>query len=352
MANSGSLCVSVVNNECMGLLVSEIGEFGLIERLGALPFVRGIGDDCAVLSPPPGMDLVMTADALIEGVHFRHEWTNWMSLGGKAVGVNFSDIASMGAEPAGIVITLGLKPTTEAHDVIEFYLGMMSFLSAKVPVIGGDIVASPTATAISVTAYGYVPHGKAIRRRGARVGDDLWVTGTLGDSAAGLRLLQMYPERYSPLLFDDTDKRNELLVCAHIGGYARLREGQALAATGHVHAMMDLSDGLAGDLGHMVQASKVGAVIQEPAIPLSEELREASAEYGWDSLDLALHGGEDYELLIATSPRWRRQIESAIEAIPGSTITRIGTVVEGSGITLRRADGTEEALEAKAFTHF
>jgi thiamine-monophosphate kinase len=187
-----------------------------------------------------------------------------------------------------------------------------------------------------------VETGKALRRNGAVPGDDLWVTGTLGDSAAGLRLLQTV-----------SGSEGWYLKTAHNAPEPRVWQGRAALESGVVHAMMDISDGLAGDLGHMVRESGVGAIIEEQALPFSMEFLAACAQYGWDPVDLALHGGEDYELLMAVAPGQGESVKLAVEAAFGNIpLTRIGTIVEGNGITLRRSDTTEEPIKAKAFTHF
>lgn len=314
--------------------VADIGEFGLIARLRALDVVRGIGDDCAVVTPPEGHNLVMTADALIEDVHFRHAWTSWHDLGYKAMAVNLSDIAAMGAAPLGALVTLGLRADAAADDVLAFYEGAAE---ALVPcgafIVGGDIVSSPTATAISVTAYGSVSRGRAALRGGARAGDGIWVTGTLGDSAAGLRLLQAGNSDFPSL------------ILRHNRPSARVDAGISLAGSGTLHAMMDISDGLAGDLGHLCRESGVGATLDQSALPVSEELRRAARALRWDPLDLVLHGGEDYELLLTLPP----------DVAPpdlGVRVTRIGAIEAEPGLRLRRADGGVVPLEARAFQHF
>lgn len=329
----------------MGHLVSELGEFGLIERLRKMDVVRGIGDDCAVQASPPGMDLVMTADALIEDVHFRWDWITPEELGHKSIAVNLSDIAAMGALPAGVLLTLGLRADTTVDDIECFYRGAADVLQAHglgAAVWGGDIVASPRATAISVTAFGYVEAGRALRRSGAKAGDEIWVTGALGDSAAGLRLLMEGAGAEAPRL-----------VSAHNTPSPRVWQARAALESGAVHAMMDISDGLAGDLGHLIRESGVGAALEAAALPLSPEMRAACARHGWEPLGLALHGGEDYELLMAVALGSGHTVRAAVEAAAGHVpLTRVGTITAGGGITLRRPDGYEEPLQAKAFQHF
>jgi thiamine-monophosphate kinase len=323
------------------MLVSDLGEFGLIERLREMEIVRGIGDDCAVMSPPDGFDLVMTADALIENVHFKHEWTDWGRLGWKSIAVNLSDIAAMAAAPAGFLITLGLRSDTTVEDVVEFYDGASGLLGLyRSPIVGGDIV-SAEHTSISVTAFGYVERGKAVTRSGAKPGDDLWVTNTLGDAEAGLRLLQAGQAKACPAFYS-----------RHTRPVPWLPTSWLVAQAGIAHAMIDVSDGLAGDLGHICEESGVGAVIEETALPTAPELAQLAPVMGWDPLDLALHGGEDYQLLIAAEPGHERLMAAIQEEVSPPTLTRIGHIVEGSGITLVRRDGSSIALKPRAFQHF
>jgi thiamine-monophosphate kinase len=219
-------------------------------------------------------------------------------------------------------------------DVLDFYHGAGDLLDESgAGIVGGDIVASPTATMVSVTAYGAVAAGAALRRAGARPGDAIWVTGSLGDSAAGLRLLLAGAPDFPAL------------VHRHTRPVPRIREAAALAAGGAVHAMMDISDGLAGDLGHLCDESGTGALLDRAALPLSTDLRAAAARHGWDPMDLALHGGEDYELLFTTEPDWDARAA-------GCPLTRIGVMESEPGLRIRDGEGRVTPLEAKAFRHF
>ncbi|HEY3411436.1 MAG TPA: thiamine-phosphate kinase [Armatimonadota bacterium] len=323
------------------MLVSDLGEFGLIARLREMGVVQGIGDDCAVMTPPAGFDLVMTADALIEGVHFSHEWTDWGRLGWKSFAVNLSDLAAMAAAPAGFLITLGLKNDTTVEEVLEFYDGACELIGLyRAPIVGGDIVSAPH-TSISVTAFGYVEHGKAVTRAGAKPGDDLWVTNTLGDAAAGLRLLQAGEPKASVSFYT-----------RHTRPIPWLPTSWLVAQAGIVNAMIDLSDGLAGDLAHICEESGVGAVLDEAELPMNAQLAPLGERFGWDPLDLALFGGEDYELLMAVEPGADRVMAAIQEEHPAPTLTRIGRIVEGEGISMVRNDGSTVAVEPRAFRHF
>ncbi len=346
----------------MGLLVSELGEFGLINRLRELDVVRGIGDDCAVLTPPPGHDLVMTADALIEGVHFRHDWIKWKGIGWRSMAVNISDVIAMGARPAGILVTLGLKRETTVEDIEAFYAGAAEMLEAtrkaagaEVYIIGGDIVASPTATAISVTAFGYVEHGKSILRSGAQPGDVLCVEGPLGHSAAGLWLYKTADDGRKYLPSRAAQEFYEWFVQP----WPRVSTSRIVAPTGLIHAMTDVSDGISGDSRNIADESQVRIIIEETRLPTDHLYFEhAKGIYDWDYnlvLDMVLHGGEDYALLMCTAPQSVGVLNAAVQKEfewVKDQIKPIGRVTEGAGVWLERLDGTLVPLARRSFQHF
>ncbi|MCA9880064.1 MAG: thiamine-phosphate kinase, partial [Thermomicrobiales bacterium] len=276
--------------------VSDIGEFGLIALLAAAlpPDVRqsealqlGIGDDAAVWQPSPGATVVITTDSLVEEIHFRLDWTDWESLGHKALAVNISDLAAMGATPKLAVVTLGLRGSERVADLVALYAGMGDVAHRYGLVIaGGDIVRSPHGLALHITALGELLGGERLTRSGAQPGDIIAVTGTLGASAAGLQLLA------------DADARRraataDLLVQAHLRPEPRVALGQMLREQGAT-AAMDLSDGLLGDLPKILAASGVAAEIDLRDVPVAAAVRALFPEQ-W--LTFATRGGEDYELL-------------------------------------------------------
>lgn len=336
-----------------GPTVREIGEFGLIAALeAALPEgVRGgagvrlsIGDDCALWEPTAGEMVVITTDSLVEGVHFRLDWTGWEDLGHKTLAVNLSDLAAMGAQAAVAVVTLALRGSELVEDLVRLYRGMGA-LAARTGtrIVGGDIVRSPAATAFHVTALGETRGGRALRRDGARVGDVILVSGTLGASAAGLRLLG---EEAGSARRQATTAG--LLLDAHRRPEPRLALGEALLAGG-ASAAMDLSDGLLGDLPKILQRSGVTAMIDEERVPVAAAVR---ALYPDARLDLALRGGEDYELL-ATAPPDRVAGLQAAAAGLGLDLTVIGEVRAAGGALLTlRTGGVERVAVAGAFDHF
>lgn len=283
--------------------VRDIGEFGVIERLAAaLPAeVRtvsgievGIGDDAAVWQPIPGERVVVTTDSLIEGIHFRLDWTDWERLGHKMLAVNVSDLAAMGADPNLAVVALGLTGDERIDELESLYRGLGALARRHgMTIAGGDLVRSPWGVVLHVTALGSSRCGRVLTRSGAIVGDVIGVTGTIGASAAGLRLLELNandPQRRAA-----TANR---LIEAHLRPEPRVAQGAVLLEHGAT-AAMDLSDGLLGDLPKILSASHVSAQIDERKIPVAAAVH---ALFPDEWLDFALRGGEDYELLF-TSPR-------------------------------------------------
>ncbi len=306
-------------------LLSDIGEFGLIERIRARlpkPSARvwvPIGDDAAATEPPAaGEALVSTVDLLEEGVDFTREIPA-RSVGRKAIAVNLSDLAAMGAAPRGVLIAIAAPPSTDVAWVDDFYDGVASICAEHgVDVLGGDLSRGPNIT-IAVTALGSAPRGKLVKRDGAKPGDLVCVTGTLGDAAAGLEKLRAGAPIDDPL------------VKRQIDPTPRVAAGIALA--GVAHAMIDVSDGFLADLGHVLDASHVGARIEVAKLPMSDAFRAS----GLDTRRLALAGGEDFELLFA--------IDAADEAAARAACGDAGMTVVGAfhphlGTTLVRPDGT------------
>lgn len=342
----------------MRRLVRDVGEFGLITALrDALPAAAaegsevalGIGDDAATWRPPDGSSVVISTDSLVEGIHFRLDagWSDWPSLGHKALAVNLSDLAAMGATPALATVSLGLRGDEVVADLEAAYrsLGDLAARSGCV-IVGGDIVASPGAVLWHVTVLGVAPGGRTVTRAGACPGDIIVVSGTLGASAAGLALLGM----------DGADLRRraasaDLLIAAHLRPEPRLALGQLLLTEGAT-AAMDLSDGLLGDLPKILRASGVSAEIETEMIPIAAAVR---ALFPDDWLTLATRGGEDYELLATLPPAAAdRIINSAAEI--GTTLTPIGTVVrweeETPSLRIRDLDGRVSLVDSGAFDHF
>lgn len=311
------------------------GEFDLIARIRARVATRadvvlGIGDDAALLAPPPGRQLVVTADTLNDGVHFPRG-TSPADVGWKALAVNLSDLASMGAEPAWCTLSLSLPQSDPAW--IEGFLDGFLDLAGQhdIALVGGDTTRGPLS--IAVTAMGLVEPGRALRRDGARVGDEVWVTGTLGDAAGGLALLDREPV---PALRARLDRPTP-----------RVAAGRALA--GIATACVDVSDGLLADLGHVCARSHVAARIDVDALPASAALREAFGEA--DRIALQASGGDDYELCF-TAPADAGADIGAVSAQLGLRFTRIGRIVAGEGVHPVDAKSQPWSSPRRGYDHF
>jgi thiamine-monophosphate kinase len=306
-----------------------------------------VGDDAAVIDPGRH-DGVLTADMLVDGVHFDHAATSAHDLGYKAVAVNVSDVAAMGGSPRYGLACLGLPPATESAWIIELFGGMREAAEDLGLVLVGGDTSRADRTVISITVYGEVAKGRAVTRSGARPGDVLVVTGTLGASAGGLRLSRAPEEQQKEALSTEAGRA---VVAVHERPAARVEEGQALAVAGAT-AMIDVSDGLALDLARMCEESGVGARVRLADVPVAPALAEIAPMIGMDPLDLALHGGEDYELLAAIPERAVAELQGAMRERFRTQLTAIGEVTETGGLVAVRPDGGEEPLEPKGWDHF
>lgn len=335
--------------------VSDIGEFGLIGELEAVlresagPDVRvGIGDDAALVSWGESWDLVLTCDAMIEGEHFSSDSTPPRILGQKALVTNLSDIAAMGADPKYALLTLGCPPDARVEDVLEIGRGIAETASQfGLAVVGGDTVRNKPGTIVAITVVGLVKRGTALLRSGASVGDAVLTTGTLGDSAIGLRLLTPgdLRARVDPESVDYLKGR-------HLVPTPRVKEGKLLSSTGIATAAIDVSDGLLADLGHICERSGVGAVVDWDAVPISDQARLAAQSARIDLFAAVLGGGEDYELLFCCSSQDADGAKQLFCDPSLAPVTQIGEIVEGSGVRVEGLpEGVEERL-ARGFDHF
>lgn len=282
----------------------ELGEFGLIEEIKQGIEVPqgylGIGDDCAVMPQKSGMETLVSTDMLIEGTHFLMDDISAYRLGWKSAAVNISDIAAMGGRCTGSFLSFALPKGLGKEWTDEFLRGYKEISSLyRCPLLGGDTTYSPDRLCISVTVTGEAPAGKSVKRSNAAIGDLICVTGNLGDSGCGLKII---------LEGSGRDADAEKLIARHYLPMPRVKEGMEIAAAG-ASAMMDISDGIGSDLRHIIEASGVGAEIDTSMIPLSNELKSKCAEYGWDPLELAISGGEDYELLFTISEENAKKID-------------------------------------------
>lgn len=329
------------------MLKDEPGEERIIEAISGIFAATSegvpvaIGDDAALTRPAPGRDLVWTTDLLIEGVHFQMDWQQPVLLGRKSLAVNLSDLAAMGADATSALLSIAFPAATDIEIFYELCRGFTDLAKEhRVAVIGGDTCSNQHGLVISVAAAGDVPRGQAVLRSGAARGDKILVTGYLGNAAAGLRLLQGgISSRYQQVIRDLLDP------------VARMSAGKA-ARVGGASAMIDISDGLSVDLGRICRASGVGAVISSGAIPVSGVLRQAADELGWDPLELALGGGEDYELLITVAAAREPEVTRLIKET-GTPVTAIGEIQPPEeGVVLIAADGSAVPMPLMGYDHF
>jgi len=331
----------------------QLGESGIIDRIRratvAGPGVRtGIGDDAAVLSLTPGAQLLATTDLLIEDVHFRRATASPRDIGWKAMAVNVSDIAAMGGHPRWALVALALPASTEADAVDACYAGLQEAGTAcGVVVVGGDTCASQDGWMINVTLLGEHT-GTPKLRSTARPGDVVAVTGTLGRSAAGLAVLDVETRAGGAI----SDGARDELTAAHRRPAPRFREGAWLGAQASVHAMIDCSDGLATDLGHICRESRVGARVALDRLPLAPATREAARALDMDPLEWATGGGEDYELLLTCDPAAIDVLDAGLRHATGTALTVIGRVEEASaGLTYVDDRGRTVTIRA-GYQHF
>jgi thiamine-monophosphate kinase len=312
-----------------------------------MPGVRlGLGDDAALVEVGGHLE-VLTTDLLIEGVHFRRHTTSAHDLGYKAMVVNVSDVAAMGGSPRHALVSLGIPPEIDMTWVVELYAGLRDAAGEyAASIVGGDTSRSPTVV-IGVALTGEVGHDLAITRSGARPGDRVVVTGTLGAAAGGLRLSEA--ERPDARAIASSAGRE--LLMAQARPQARVGEGQTLAREGAT-AMIDVSDGLAIDLFRLCRESGVGAAVTLANVPVSPAVVELAPALGVDPLALALGGGEDYELL-ATLPA--QAVSLTTELLRdrfGTPLTDIGEIREGRELVAVGSDGTERPLTPQGWDHF
>jgi len=302
----------------------------------------GVGDDAAALLPRAGQYLLATTDSLVEGIHFDLAFFSYSQLGQRAVAVNVSDIAAMGGTPTALLVSLGLTARQGRREIAALYRGMEKEAGqiGQIALVGGNLSSSPTFW-LSITLLGEVTPKKVVKRTGARVGDRLYVTGTLGDAAAGLAILKSGRDR---------DRRYRPLIAQYRTPHARQREGASLAAEGLASAMIDLSDGLSTDAGHLAERSGVGIEIDAAQIPISPALRRYARQTGGDPLGFALNGGDDYELFFAVPPRKEARLLDLIQR-GILDATPIGMVTPKSRGPRIRIDGQLRPLVAAGYDH-
>lgn len=308
--------------------------------------IKSIGDDCAVLEKDAHTAWVTTMDTLVENVHFNPDWHPPRQLGRKSVSVNVSDVAAMGARPLFLLLSLGMPRSFDQQWFSDFSQGIAAGCKDYGCVlIGGDTVSSPEGLAITVTVIGEAPKQQVKYRHTAQPGDWIWVSGHLGNAAAGLELFKQGRKNSAfQTLFD-----------AHLNPEARTALGAELGTMESVHSMMDLSDGMATDLAHICDSSGVQGEIEADRLPLLPALHQAANLLQQPAIPLALTGGEDYELLFTAHPKSAPQLTQMSRA-HSLRLSRVGTIREGNGVVLRQThpDGTttSKPITYAGFDHF
>lgn len=332
------------------MLLNEIGEAGLLEKIKEIfaptagDEIRvGIGDDAAVIElPKSGSQEVWATDLLVEGVHFQPQWQEARELGRKSLAVNLSDIASMGAAPRVALLSLAAGGATEVEFILDICRGLCELaLNEGVAVAGGDMSSSEAGLVINVSVGGAVTGSGAVLRSGANEGDRVLMTGYPGMAHGGMKLLSegkadMFPELRKSFVTPD----------------ARTLAGITAAGAGAT-AMIDISDGLAGDLLHICEQSSVGGELDLLEVPVHPELLEASGKFGWNLEDVILEGGEDYELLFTLPPEGAAQARKEISDQADVPVFIIGTIKSRqAGVDMIGLDGSKRKLTHHGFNHF
>jgi thiamine-monophosphate kinase len=334
--------------------IEDIGEFGLIKKIRALiekegvkahGVTLGIGDDCASFIPDTGYDMLVTCDCMVEGRHYLQGRITPFDLGGRAMVMNISDIAAMGGMPLYALVSLGLKKNSAIEYVEDMYRGFLSEMNPlNAAVIGGNITGAGHSEFINITLIGEVESEKVMRRSGARAGDAILVTGYPGQAAAGLKILLGNP--------DKNDASKDPLVAAYNRPSHRAREGRAIALSGLATAMIDISDGLLGDLGHICESSGVGAEIFRNKLPLSKPMCNLVNPQGWDIFETVIGDSDDYELIITCSPENAARIKNTVKEVSDVPVTEIGKITMREGIRITASNGVSHPVRPTGWDHF
>ena len=302
------------------MAMSRRGEFGFIDFIRSnFPYpegTTGIGDDCAVMPSGEG-ELLFSTDLLMEGVHFLRNESSPEDVGWKAAAVNLSDLAAMGGTPVATFLSIALPKDAQGEWADRFIEGYTEISRQyDVPLLGGDTTSSLRDIAVNVGVLGRCPSGRRLMRNGAKVGETIYVTGPLGDSAGGLKAILMGIERT-----EDVTR----LICRHKRPIPRIEAGRILTECGKAGAMMDISDGIGSDLRHIMKASGVGAVIDLERLPFSPELVSVCKEQGWDIYEMATSGGEDFELMFTAPAGLENELDIAVypigKIVPGNELS-------------------------------
>jgi thiamine-monophosphate kinase len=313
-----------------------VNEFEFIDNIRSKYSLGTLGDDCAVLPKDEETDQLMTADMLVEDIDFRLEWTTPEFLGHKALAVSLSDIAAMGGDPKWAMLSIAVPGKLwDSRFLAAFYDGFMALaLQFSVELIGGDVSRSPDKLVIDSIVGGTVPKGKAILRATAKPGDCIYVTGTLGGAAGGLKLLEKGA---------DQDKNSEELSLKQLKPQPQVELGKLLQSMDIVHSMIDISDGLSSDLWHICEKSGVAAEIDTEMVPIAPILLENFPAN--ECLEMALNGGEDFQLLFTGD-------EKKISTAKLSGVTHIGRIVANAGGVEIKRSGANQQLQPRGYRHF
>lgn len=332
------------------MLLSELGEFGFIDRIAALAsddprVVVGIGDDAAALDLGGPELIVVTTDAQVQGRHFDLAWMTAREVGWRAGAAAISDIAAMGARPVAVFCSCALPPSWPADQAEDLLAGLSEAAGSVGAVLaGGDTVASEE-VALDVVVIGSVPRGQELLRSGARPGQVLAVTGALGATGAAIALLS----ESGP---DALNRESSAVVRERfVRPHPRIEAGRAIAASGRATAAMDISDGLAQDAGHIADRSGVAVVIEAARVPVGDGCTAIADEIGGDALEWALTGGEDFELLV-TLDEDQVAVAAEMSAVAEVGLTVVGRVEEGAGVTVIGLDGQPMELANGGWEHF
>jgi thiamine-monophosphate kinase len=335
--------------------LASIGEFGLIDRIHALlrkegmqaaGLTIGIGDDTAAFQPRIDYEVLITCDCMVEGRHYLPEHITPLELGRRAMVMNISDIGAVGGRPLYALVSMGLRADTRVSHVEDMYRGFVQELNPfGAAVIGGNLTKSGNGVFLDITLVGEVEKGKAVRRSTAQVGDAVLVTGYPGRSAGGLQLL---------LASGATQTlRDHPLARAYNMPSHRAREGRAIGRSGHATAMIDTSDGFLGDLRHICEESRVGALLIQEKLPVSRDLQQAALQLEKDPYAWVLGNSDDYELIITCAIEHIGEIQSAVAALSQAPVTHVGRITDETGVVkMMLPDGTEHTIAAAGWDHF
>ncbi len=330
--------------------LQELGEFGFIggfsKNFNHLldGRMQGIGDDCAVFPANDKEDYVVSTDLLVEGTHFLLSKISFFELGQKSLAVNLSDLAAMGATPFASFLSLGVPKNILAENLIEFMNGYQELSEKhKIPLLGGDTTSSTNQFIINVCVVGKLPKGKAKLRSAGKVGDIVCISGHIGDSAGGLQVL----------LQDVSPKAEEKkLISVHHNVVPKINEGIFLGKQTCVNAMIDLSDGLASDLVHILEISQLGAQIEIDKLPISQDLQKVCSRQSWSARTLAVAGGEDYQLLFTITPDKLQQVQKKYQQTFGEGFYPIGKLIKEPKKIVWTKEGKVHNWHPNGFDHF